>query len=142
MKDVAKIGKKYDVKDVADGYALNFLIPHGRAKVATAEALKKIDALKAELDAERKVQEDLIAKNLHEIDGKEVRLAAKVNEKGHLFAALHATDIVAAVKDSLGADVAPDFIAMNGHIKEAGEHAIEIKAAGKSAKIKLVVEAK
>lgn len=141
LKDVAKIGRKYDVKDVSDGYALNFLIPEGKAKAATPEALKKIEALKAELDAERKVHEDLLAKNLHEIDGKEVLLTAKVNNKGHLFAALHATDVAIAIKGSVGTDIAPEFIVMDHNIKEAGEHKIEIKAGGKSAKVKLVVEA-
>ena len=66
-----KIGKKYDVKDVTYGYALNFLIPQGAVKVATPEALKKIDVLKAELEVERKIQGDLLSKNIHEIENKE-----------------------------------------------------------------------
>jgi large subunit ribosomal protein L9 len=142
LKDVAKIGRKYDVKNVADGYALNFLIPKGAAKVATSEALKKIEVLKTELDAERKVQEDLLSKNLHEIDGKEAKISVKANDKGHLFAALHATDIVTAVKESLGADIIAEFIVLDHPIKETGEHTIEVKVGEKSAKLKLVVEAK
>lgn len=142
LKDVAKLGRKYDVKDVASGFALNFLIPQGGAKVATPEALKKVEAMQAIAAAERKVQEDLLAKNLHEIDGKEATLAAKANDKGHLFAALHKEDIVKAIKDSLGADVSTDFIVLEGNIKQTGTHDIEIKAGGKSATVKFTVEAK
>ncbi len=141
LKDVSKIGRKYDVKDVASGYALNFLIPQGSAKIATKESLKKIEALKAELDAERKIQEDLLAKNLHEIDGKEVTIKAKANDKGHLFAALHSTDVAAALKASLGSDISVGAIELEHNIKTVGEQMIEVKAGGKSAKVKLTVEA-
>lgn len=142
LKDVAKIGRKYDVKDVASGFGLNFLIPQGSAKLATPEALKKIEVLKAEVDAERKIHEDLLAKNLHEVDEKQVVLKAKINDKGHLFAALHATDISAAIKESIGADISPEFIVLEHPIKEAGEHNIEVRASGKKATIKLLVEEK
>lgn len=141
LKDVAKIGRRLDVKDVADGHALNFLIPNGQAKVATPAELKKVELLRKELEAERKIQEDLLAKNLHEIEDKVVTIKAKVNSKGHLFAALHTADVVSAIKKSTGADVATGFIIMDHPIKEAGEHNISIKAGDKKVTIKLVVEA-
>lgn len=140
QKDVPKIGKKYDVKEVASGYSLNFLIPNGLAKVATPDALKKVDALRKIIEADKKVQEDLLSKNLHEIDGKEVSLKAKANDKGHLFASLHTHEISEAIKKSIGADILPDFIILEKHIKETGTHDVEVKAGDKSATIKLVVE--
>lgn len=142
LKDVPKIGKKYDVKDVADGYALNFLIPQAKAKVATPEALSKVNALKALHEADKKVQEDLLAKNLHEIDGKEVVMKVKASDKGHLFASIHSEDVVKAIKDSIGSDVISDFIHLAHNIKETGTHEIEVRAGGKQATVKLVVEAK
>ena len=47
LRDVEKLGKKYDVKDVADGHARNFLIPQGLAKPATEVALREIETEKA-----------------------------------------------------------------------------------------------
>jgi len=47
-KDIPKVGKKYEVKNVADGHALNFLIPHGLAVAATAGALKKLEIIKSQ----------------------------------------------------------------------------------------------
>jgi len=43
LQDIENLGKKYDVKEVADGYARNFLIPKGLAKPATEEALKWLE---------------------------------------------------------------------------------------------------
>ena len=46
LKDVPKLGRKHDVKEVSDGHALNFLVPRGLVEVATGGALKKVEALK------------------------------------------------------------------------------------------------
>ena len=54
LKDIEKIGKKHEVKEVASGHARNFLIPNGLAKAATKTAIiwletqKEIEAQKAE----------------------------------------------------------------------------------------------
>ncbi|MES2059563.1 MAG: 50S ribosomal protein L9 [Patescibacteria group bacterium] len=141
QKDVPKIGKKYDVKEVSSGYSLNFLIPKGLAKAATPEALKKVEELRKVMAADMKVQEDLLSKNLHEIEGKEVEIKAKASDKGHLFASIHAEGISEAIKKSIGADIPASFIMLEKPIKETGSHNIEISASGKKATLKLVVAA-
>jgi large subunit ribosomal protein L9 len=64
LKDVPKIGRKFEVKNVADGYALNALMPKGLAMVATLQAIAQIDKEKAKIQAEQKIQEELLLKNL------------------------------------------------------------------------------
>ena len=59
LMDVKGAGKKYEVKNVADGYALNLLIPKGVAEAATPGAVKKAELLKTREVQEKKVQEDL-----------------------------------------------------------------------------------
>jgi len=140
LKDVQKIGRKYDIKNVADGFALNSLIPLGKAKIATDAEVKKIEAMKKIQEAEMKVQEDLLIKNLHEIEGKEVTIKEKANSKGHLFAQLHAEEIVKAVKNSIGADIHADFIKLDKPIKETGAHDIKIMVGNKKAILKLLIE--
>ena len=140
LKDVSKIGKKYDIKNVADGFALNHLIPQGKAKVATDAEVKKIDAIKKIEEGERRVQMDLIMKNVSEVDKKDIKILAKANDKGHLFAQLHVGDIVKAIKDNIGADIGEDMIVVAKPIKETGDHAIQIKIGDKKATINLVVE--
>lgn len=142
LKDIAKVGKKYDLKDVADGYALNFLIPQGHAKTATKEVEKEAEKLKAELAAEKKVHEDLLAKNLHEVDGKTISLKLKANDKGHLFSAVHKENLVSEIKAQTGADILPDFIDLGGHVKEVGSHKVKVSAGGKEATLTLEISAR
>lgn len=142
LKDVAKVGKKYDIKDVSDGFGLNSLLPRGLAKTATVDALKNLEVLKKAHEVERKIQENLLAKNLHEVDGKIVEIKARANEKGHLFAGIHKEELPKYIKESLSADIDPHFIELEKPIKEVGEYDVVIKANDKSAIIKFSVSSK
>ncbi len=142
LKDISKVGKKFDIKDVADGFALNSLIPKGFAKVATPASLKEVESLKAIFEGEKKVHEDLLSKNLHEIEGKVVTIQLKASEKGHLFAGIHQVEVAEIVKKELHADILPDFIELPKPIKEVGSHIVEVKAGDKKVTLTLVIEAK
>ena len=140
LKDAKNIGKKYDVKDVSDGFALNALFPQGIAEVATAVSLKKLEVLKSRDMEERKIQENLLQKNMKAIGALKIVMKEKANEKGHLFAQIHKEEIVKAVKEQSELDILPDFIVLEKPIKEVGEHKIEVKAGEKSAVFALTVE--
>jgi large subunit ribosomal protein L9 len=142
LKDVKGVGKKHDIKVVADGYALNSLIPHGQVEVATEKALARVEQIKKNEEAGRKVKEDLIAKNLKSIHDATVEIEVDANEKGHLFAGLHAADIAPLVKEKTRVDMLPEFLVIEKPIKEIGEHKIDVKVQGKSATFTLVVKAK
>ena len=141
LKDVVKVGKKYDVKNIADGYALNLLIPKGLAEVATPAVLKKIEKLKAEDAGHKKVQEDLLLMNLKAVEAKPLEIKEKANEKGHLFAGVHKAEIIAHMKSDRQIDMLADFIELEKPIKEVGEYTILIKVKDKTAKLKLVISA-
>lgn len=142
LKDVKGVGRKHDVKNVADGFALNSLIPQGLAEVAVGKALARVEMIKKQEEAERKVKEDLLSKNLKSIHDQVVEVEAGANEKGHLFAGLHAADIAPLVKAKTGVDLLPEFMQLDKPVKELGEHKIDIKVHGKSASFTLVVKAK
>lgn len=139
LSDVSKLGRKFDVKEVNSGHALNFLIPKKLAVAATPAALKRLETEKNRNDAERKIQEELLVKNLSEIDGKTLNIKEKVNEKGHLFASLHKEEIAQKLAEITRVEIDPENLVMEHPIKEAGEHEVEIKIGEKSAKIKVVV---
>jgi len=141
MHDIPKVGRKYDIKNVSDGHALNLLIPKGLAEVATASALKKVEKLKVEEAGHKKVQEDLLLMNLKAIEGLTLELSEKANEKGHLFAGVHKEEIIAHMKADKHIDLLPDFIVLDKPIKAVGEHTVEIKVKDKLAKLKLVITA-
>ena len=52
LKDIPKIGKKYDIKDLSDGYVRNFLLPKKLAEEATPNRIAKIEGMKAEQEKE------------------------------------------------------------------------------------------
>lgn len=141
LKDVAKLGRRFETKEVPSGHALNLLIPKGLAISATGDAIKRIEVMKKQADSERKIREDLIAKNIKDLTDVTVTISGKANEKGHLFAGLHNDAIVAELQKQTELQIDPSFIELAQPIKEVGEHMIEVRAGGKSAKFKLIVTA-
>jgi large subunit ribosomal protein L9 len=139
LKDVKTVGRKYDVKEVADGYALNFLLPQKSAERATDKALERINKMKAEIDAERKVQDDLLMKNLEGLKGQTVTIEEKVNDKGHLFAAIHKEKIAEEVEKQTRVSIPAAMIQLGKPIKEAGDFTIHLE--GSHATFVLVVKA-
>ena len=140
LKDVKGVGKKYDIKNAKDGYALNLLIPQGLAVHATDKNLKEVD-IKKRTDLEHsKIQEDLLIMNLKELDGIKIEMSGKANEKGHLFAGIHKEQIIPEIKKQTRIDMLAEFLILEKPIKEIGEHEISAKVADKTVKFKLVVK--
>lgn len=142
LKDVRKVGKRFETKDVSDGYALNFLIPNKLAEASTAASTKRIDAIKVKDEAEKKIQEDLLIKNLKSLDGGKIELTENANDKGHLFKGVHKEELVAAIKTQVKLDITPDYIVLDKPLKEVGEHIVEVKVQDKAAKFKVIIQAK
>jgi large subunit ribosomal protein L9 len=130
IKDVQKVGRKFDIKDISDGYALNFLIPRGLAIVATPQAIAKINLEKEKLNTEEKIQEELLVKNLGTIKGLKLTLKEKANEKGHLFAGVTREVLAAEILKNTRLNLDVEFIKLDKPIKELGEHKVTVEALG------------
>jgi len=126
LQDIENLGKKYEVKDIKNGYARNFLIPKGLAKPATEEVLKwletqkEIEAKKAEEEL-KKVQEVASA-----IDGQEVVIPVKIGEDGQLFESIISQKISEKLKE-IGFEIKKTQIDLPEPIKELGEFPVKIK---------------
>jgi large subunit ribosomal protein L9 len=140
LKDVPRVGKRHDVKEVNDGYAMNFLVPRGLAELATQRAVAELEKRKKTVEIERKVQEDLLMRNLEEIKGKMVHIKAKADDKGHLFSKIHGREISQAMHAEHHAEISEEFIILEKPIKEIGEYEIPIAIKNKKSSFKLVVE--
>lgn len=140
LQDVARVGKRHDIKEVNDGYAMNFLFARKLAEPATAKAVALLEQRKKNIEIERGVQENLLIKNLEEIKGKVVKIAGKANEKGSLFSAIHKKEIVEEMHRQHRADISEEFIILEKPIKEIGEFEIPILVKNKKSSFKLVVE--
>jgi large subunit ribosomal protein L9 len=140
LQDVPRVGKKYDIKDINDGFVMNFLIPRKLAELATPSAIASLEKRKKNIEIEREVQTDLLMKNLEEIKGKVITIKSKANGKGSLFKAIHKKEIVEEMKNQNHADISEEFIILEKPIKETGEFEIPIEIKNKKSSFKLVVE--
>ena len=134
LKDVKNVGKKLDVKNVSDGYARNFLLPQGLAKIATEEAVKNLETQKiASVKEDEKIKNELIAlaKNL---ENKEFEFKVKTGEKGEVFGSVTKNDIEKSISVSRSIEALLDK-----PIKKLGEHRVEINL-GKGVKVNLKIK--
>ena len=126
LQNIENLGKKYEVKDVKDGYARNFLIPQGLVKPATKEALKWLESQK---ETEQKKAEEELKKAQElasQIDGIEVIIPVKVGEEGQLFEKINSQKIAEKMKE-LGFDINKERIILEEPIGELGEFPIKVK---------------
>jgi len=125
LQDVEKIGKKFDVKEVADGYARNFLFARNLAKAATPEALEWVTMQKEIVS--QKAEEDL--KTTQELastlDDLEVPLAVKIGEEGQLFESINPQKIAERLKE-MGYEIKKSQIKLEEPIKEQGEYPVKV----------------
>jgi len=126
LQDVEKLGKKYDVKEVADGYARNFLIPKGLVKIAAKENLKWLE--KQREIGTKKAEEDLkkVQGIASAVDDQEIIIPVKVGEQDQLFESITAQKIYEKLKE-LGFDIKKTQIDLIEPIKELGEFPVKIK---------------
>ena len=140
LKDIPRIGKKYDIKDVNDGYALNFLLPKKLVERATKESVLKLEQHKKEIVIEKEIEENLLIRNLEEIKDIIITIKCKANEKGSLFSSIHKKEILEAMKTEHRAEINEDFIILEKPIKELGEFEIPIQIKNKKSSFKLIVD--
>ncbi len=141
LKDVASLGRRFDVVDVSKGYAMNKLIPRGLAQPATKSNIASLEDKKRQSQAE--IEADLknfssLCGALRSADSLVVR--AKANEDGTLFQALPATEIATQLSDVAGKKLSPDFIELSTPIKHTGKCDITLSCLGQREVITIEVE--
>ena len=139
LKNVDDLGKEYDVKDVADGYARNFLIPKGLAKIATKKELQQLEAQKEILAQKQEKELKQVQETISRLNMQEVVVSVKTGDEGQLFEAVSSSKISKALKE-LGFEVKSNQINLEKPIKELGEFPINISFDhGLETEVKIVV---
>ena len=126
-EDVKGKGKKGEMKDVADGYARNFLIPTGLATEATTDTINTMKLKKKANDArieEEKAQARAAAEKLK---GAQVVIKAKAGESGKLFGSVTSQEISDALKEQFGIEIEKNRIVQGDPIKSYGSYTIKAK---------------
>ena len=114
LEKVANVGDLGDVVKVKDGFARNFLIPHGKAKRATPENVKLLEEKRAELEKAQAEQLAAAKSRGEKLEGLTLQIAQKAGPDGRLFGSVTNYDIVEALKKQ-GHDVDRSNIRMMPH---------------------------
>ena len=143
LKDVRAIGKKWDTKDVSNGYARNFLFLNGLAEPATGSTLKKLEERRAM--TERESVE--LSKRLHDIarhiEETTLTFELAVAKDGSVFGSVNKEGILKALRDHKLVRTERVEIALDRPIKTHGEHVVEADLKnGIAAKLKIRVVGK
>ena len=141
IKDVPKVGQRYDIKDVAEGFALNMLIPRGLAEVATPNAIKKVEEMRRNDLTQKKIEEELLVKSLENLKNLTVTLKEKANDKGYLFAGITKEMLAGEILKISRLNINPEFIKLVKPIKEVGEHKVLVEVMGRSVEFTVKIEA-
>lgn len=142
LKDIKDLGKTGEIKELADGYARNYLIPRGMAAEATKDKLKEIEEknLKAQKTKQKEVTsaEDLKGK----LDGKSIQINLKTGGGDKLFGAVTSKEVAELIEKQLKIKIDRKKIEIAEPIKHLGEYVIRVKLYPSiQAEIKLIVSA-
>jgi large subunit ribosomal protein L9 len=126
MEKVANLGELGDVVKVKDGFARNFLIPHGKAKRATEANRKEFESKRAELEKAQAEQLAAAKARGEKLDGLTLQITQKAGPDGRLFGSVTNYDIVEALNKQ-GHQVDRSNIRMpQGALKQVGDFPIQV----------------
>jgi large subunit ribosomal protein L9 len=149
IQDVARVGRRGEIKNVADGYVVNVLLPKKQVIIATPAEIKKIEQEVKNKESKKEIDKNLFVKainSLQEILDTEsagmLEIAGhKADDKGHLFSAIKESDIVDAIFKKTKVSFNPNQVLLNKQsIKQKGEFEIELTDKVFKKKIKILVK--
>ena len=126
-KDVAGTGKAGEVKDVADGYARNYLIPRKLAIPASAGALKGVEQKKAAESARAAQEEDAARALADRLAAAPVVVTAKVGDQGRLYGSVTSADIAEQLSQAIGQPFDRRMIQLDDPIRQLGTFEVPVR---------------
>lgn len=130
-QDVENLGEKGSVKNVADGYARNYLIPRGMAVVATPGELKVVATNEAVKQRKITRQEQELQGLADRINGQKLEFEARAGSNGRLFGSITNGDIAEKLSKAVGMEIDRRKIVIDEPIRTVGDHAVTVNLVGK-----------
>jgi large subunit ribosomal protein L9 len=127
-EDIKKLGWLGDIVEVNTGYARNYLLPQGLARVATQDNIRALAKEKAKRAEQRLRERRRIEKAVAAVDGAEAVVAARANEQGVLFGSV-TEPMIAANLRAQGFEVADEIVKLPEHLKQLGTHEVTLRFA-------------
>lgn len=145
LQDVKGLGNKYDIKNAADGYARNFLLPRKLARIATPDVIKELEVQKSIWQKQEEETKDKLEFSAKTLANQEFRFSVKTGDKGEVFGSVSKDDIKRAILALISNSQFPISnsveVDLKRPIKKLGESQMEINL-GKGIKtsIKVIAE--
>lgn len=139
LKDVRGVGLHGEIKNVADGYAINGLFPKKLAETATQEKIAEVEAARAAHEAQAVKEAGELDNKVAALRGKTVTISSRATEKGGLFKAVHEKDIAKAILGEHALAIPEDSISFQEAVKTVGEHIVMLKSKNQKAELGVVV---
>lgn len=138
LQNVEGSGRTGEIKEVADGFARNFLLPRRLAAAATPDAIKRAEA-RAVIEARHQAELDEQARSLAEKLTASIVITARVGEKGRLYGSVTSGDIADEVSKLAGEEVDRHLVALEEPIKELGTYEVPVRLT-RNVEAKITVE--
>lgn len=125
-EDIAGVGRRGDIVDVADGHARNFLLPKGKAISASAGAVNQAESMRKARDVREASAREAARESAAKLAGATLTVPAKAGNEGRLFGSVTAADVADAIVAGTG--VAVDRKQINvGAVRTLGEHSATVR---------------
>jgi len=141
LRDVARMGRRFEVKEVPSGHALNFLIPKKLAQMATPENLKRVTEQQQKNAQTIELQEHQFDEAVAKLSEKPIEILASANEQGHLFKGIKADDIAKQLQ-SQGVMLSETHVVIEHPLKALGDYTIDLALGKKKGSFTLRVISK
>ncbi len=126
LEDVANLGRKGDVVTAKPGFVRNFLLPKKKAVIASKETLRIRERLQEERAKQAAVDKEESLKLSKIIEGKTLEITVKVDNTGHLYGSVSASDVVELFSKE-GLDLEKNNVILPAPLKKLGNHIVELK---------------
>ncbi|HEB61684.1 MAG TPA: 50S ribosomal protein L9 [Bacteroidetes bacterium] len=127
LKDMEKLGSKYDVATVKDGYGRNFLIPRKFAVIANKTNMNKLQSLKAAEEKKMAAMLEEFKKQAESIESKVFEIGAKAGTTDKIFGSVTNVQLANKLKEDLGIDLDRKIIEIEEEVKTLGTHKALVK---------------
>ena len=126
LDDVDGVARAGEIKNVADGYARNFLLPRKLAAAATTSTLQLAESKAKAITKEEEKRDGAAQSIVDKLSASPIVLKAKVGEAGRLFGSITASDIADAINERAGSAVEHRQVQLEAPIKEVGSHEVAV----------------
>jgi large subunit ribosomal protein L9 len=126
LKNIEKVGKKFDIVTVKAGYGRNYLIPQGMAIVANAGNRRNLESYKRQEASRLNSMFDHFKSIADKIQGKVLKIVVKAGESGKIYGSVTNAHVAEALLDQLGIEIDKRLVDLPEHIKMLGNYTVSL----------------